>query len=47
MDQTAWLHIPGDYKHRFRLFENRMLRRIFGFRREEVIGEWRKEELCK
>jgi hypothetical protein len=30
-----------------RLFENRVLRRIFGSKRDEVIGEWRKhnEEL--
>jgi len=25
------------------VFENRVLRRIFGPRREEVIGEWRKQ----
>jgi len=25
-----------------RLFENRVLRRIFGRRRDEVTGEWRK-----
>jgi hypothetical protein len=25
-----------------RVFENRALRRIFGSRRDEVIGEWRK-----
>jgi len=25
-----------------RMFENRVLRRIFGPRREEVTGEWRK-----
>jgi hypothetical protein len=24
------------------VFENRMLRRIFGMRRDEVTGEWRK-----
>jgi hypothetical protein len=31
------------------MFENRMLRRIFGLKRDEVMGEWRKvlnEELC-
>ena len=27
---------------RVRVFENRMLRRIFGPRRDEVTGEWRK-----
>jgi hypothetical protein len=29
-------------KHRLRMFENRVLRRIFGPKRDEVIGEWRK-----
>ena len=29
-------------KRRLRVFENRALRRIFGPKREEVIGEWRK-----
>jgi len=29
-------------KRRLRLFENRVLRRIFGLRRDEVTGEWRK-----
>jgi hypothetical protein len=29
-------------KHRLRVFENRVLRRIFGPKREEVTGEWRK-----
>jgi hypothetical protein len=29
-------------EHRLRVFENRMLRRIFGPKRKEVIGEWRK-----
>jgi hypothetical protein len=28
--------------HRLRVFENRVLRRIFGPKREEVTGEWRK-----
>jgi hypothetical protein len=27
---------------RLRLFEKRVLRRIFGRKRDEVIGEWRK-----
>jgi hypothetical protein len=29
-------------KHRLRVFENRVLRRIFGPKRHEVTGEWRK-----
>jgi hypothetical protein len=36
-------------KQRLRVFENRVLRRVFGPKRDEVIGEWRKlhnEKLC-
>jgi hypothetical protein len=29
-------------EHRLRVFENRVLRRIFGRKRDEVMGEWRK-----
>jgi hypothetical protein len=29
-------------QHRLRVFENRVLRRIFGPKRAEVTGEWRK-----
>jgi hypothetical protein len=29
-------------EHRLRVFENRVLRRIFGPKREEVAGEWRR-----
>jgi hypothetical protein len=29
-------------EHRLRVFENRMLRRIFGPRRDEVTVEWRR-----
>ena len=34
----------SSYKHgrRLRVFENRVLRRIFRPRRDEVTGEWRK-----
>jgi hypothetical protein len=28
--------------HRLRVFENRVLRRVFGPKRDEVAGEWRK-----
>jgi hypothetical protein len=29
-------------EHRLRVFENRVLRRIFGHKRNEVTGEWRR-----
>jgi hypothetical protein len=29
-------------EHRLRVFENRVLRRIFGSKRDEVTVEWRK-----
>jgi hypothetical protein len=29
-------------EHRLSVFENRVLRRVFGPRRDEVTGEWRK-----
>jgi hypothetical protein len=29
-------------EHRLRVFENRVLRRIFGHKRDEVTGQWRK-----
>jgi hypothetical protein len=32
----------GSVKHRLRVFENGVLRRIFGPKRDEVIGDWRK-----
>jgi hypothetical protein len=37
-------------EHRSRVFENRMLRKIFGNNREEVVGGWRRlhgEDLYK
>jgi hypothetical protein len=36
-------------EHRLRVFQNRVLRRIFGLKRDKVTGEWRtfhNEELC-
>jgi hypothetical protein len=43
-------NVPEDgILHRLRVFENRVLRRIFGPKRDEVMGWWRKlynEELC-
>jgi hypothetical protein len=29
-------------EHRLRVYENRVLRKIFGPKRDEVTGEWRK-----
>jgi hypothetical protein len=29
-------------EHSLRVFENRVLRRMFGLKRNEVTGEWRK-----
>jgi hypothetical protein len=29
-------------EHRLRVFENRALRRLFGPKRDELMGEWRK-----
>jgi hypothetical protein len=29
-------------EHRLRVFENRVLRRIFGPKTDEIIGDWRK-----
>jgi hypothetical protein len=29
-------------EHRLRVFENRVLRRIFGPKRDDVTGDWRK-----
>jgi len=37
----TWSHILREGR-RLRVFENRMLRRIFGPRSDEVTGEWRK-----
>jgi hypothetical protein len=38
--ETRYVTLGGE--HRLRVFENRMLRRIFGPKRDEVTGEWRK-----
>jgi hypothetical protein len=43
------LSLPLREEHRLRVFENRVLRRIFGPKMDEVTGEWRKlhnKELC-
>jgi hypothetical protein len=31
-------------ERRLRVFENRVLRRVFGPKRDEVTGEWRKQQ---
>jgi len=36
----TWSHILK--KHRLRVMRNRVLRRIFGPKREEVAGRWRR-----
>jgi len=38
--ETWWLTLREE--HRLRVFENKVLRRVFGPRRDEVTGEWRK-----
>jgi hypothetical protein len=37
----TWSLILKD-QHRLRVFENRVLRRIFRLKRDEVTGDWRK-----
>jgi hypothetical protein len=37
----TWSLTPRE-EHRLRVFENRVLRRIFWPKRDEVTGEWRK-----
>jgi hypothetical protein len=36
------LTLREEHTSRLRVFENRVLRRIFGLKRDEVTGEWRK-----
>jgi hypothetical protein len=33
-------------KHKLKVFENRVLRRMFGTERDEVTGEWRSLMIC-
>jgi hypothetical protein len=40
-DCETWT-VTSREEHRLRVFENRVLRRIFGPKRVEVTGEWRK-----
>jgi hypothetical protein len=37
----TWSLTPRE-EHRIRVFENRVLRRIFGHKKDEVRGEWRR-----
>jgi hypothetical protein len=39
--RTTW-SLAIREEHRLRVVENRVLRRIFGPKRDEVTGEWRK-----
>ena len=38
----VWNLLAHIEEHRLRVFENRVLRRIFGPKRDEVTGKWRK-----
>ena len=40
--KTQILCLSDITKHTLRVFENRMLRKVFGPRTDEVTGEWRK-----
>jgi hypothetical protein len=42
----SWSLTLGE-EHRLRVFENRVLRRIFGPKREEVVGGWRRFHFTK
>jgi hypothetical protein len=40
---ASFLHVQGGREvNRLRVFENRVLKRIFGLKRDEVTGGWRK-----
>jgi hypothetical protein len=41
MNKDTWSQTLRE-EHRLRVFENRLLRRIFGLKRDEVTGGWRK-----
>jgi hypothetical protein len=43
LTRTTWRHIPEhDILHRLRVFQNRVLRRIFGPKMDEVTAGWTK-----
>jgi hypothetical protein len=41
MSSGTWYRVPEDIYNKLRVSENRMLRRIFGPKRDEVTGGWR------
>ena len=40
-DSETW-SLTLKEEQRFRVFENKVLRKIFGAKRDEITGEWRK-----
>jgi hypothetical protein len=40
--ETWSLTLREEHTRRLRVFENRVLRKVFGPKRDEVTGEWRK-----
>ena len=38
----CFMYLTLRVEHRLRVFENRVLRRIFGPKRDRVTGEWKK-----
>jgi hypothetical protein len=41
LTRATWCNTPKDIHHRLRVFENRMLRRIFGPKKNDVTVWWR------
>ncbi|KAJ4445793.1 hypothetical protein ANN_12478 [Periplaneta americana] len=42
MFARVWTELEFTSEHRLRVFENKVLRKIFGTKKDEVTGEWRK-----
>jgi hypothetical protein len=42
LNKHIGLHLSLCYGKSWRVFENRVLRRLFGPKRDEVTGDWRK-----
>ena len=40
--ELPWRHLTLREEHRLRVFENKVLRKIFGAKKDEITGEWRK-----